>query len=219
LDFTAVALVPMGENPAFPGASALGSIRAFISKEQKMNFNQAVSGLDWHTIEAEFRKMKGLPSQVSDPEEMIGQIEVTADGRLIATGKDKKYAEYASKLAQSVLEKSSKSANPEIEQIRRERDELKRKVTLYEVKPKVIDKAKSMKLGDAFVDYVQKRLDRFKPSDENNVDASIDEWLEDKKLDYSDLATSGQSGTQPPQGEQTVSNPEDFLDPKNNPLL
>ena len=220
LSFTGVALVPFGEQPAFPNANSLGSIRAINnnSKGTKMSkFIENSGGLDWHAIEAEFRRLKGLPSQVTDPEEMIGQIELTADGRLIATGKDKKYSQYVVGLVQSAIEKSKKDTNPDIDNIKKERDELARKVAQYEVRPKILDKAKSMKLGDQFVQYIEKRVDRFKPIGEN-LESSIDEWLEDKKLDYSDAAEL-RKATQPDTSDQTLPDPTDYSDPRNNPLL
>jgi hypothetical protein len=221
LDFSAVALVPNGENPALPMAKSVGQVRANNNKLSKGQFkmNDTVS-LDWHTIEAGFRQLKGLPSQVTDPEEMIGRIEVTADGRLIATGKDKKYSDYVAKLVDQTVQEKLKGVNPEIEKIKSERDALAKKVTLYEVKPRVLDKAKEYKLGDGFVDFVTKRIDRFKPN-ENDIDGSIVEWLEDKKIDYSDMAKSSNT-VSTPAGQPANTTPADeidYSDPKNNPLL
>jgi hypothetical protein len=222
LDFSAVALVPNGQDPALPMAKTVGQVRANnnkLSKGQFKNMSDTIS-LDWHTIEAGFRQLKGLPSQVTDPEEMIGRIEVTADGRLIATGKDKKYSDYVAKLVDQTVQEKLKGVNPEIEKIKSERDALAKKVTLYEVKPRVLDKAKEYKLGEGFVDFVTKRIDRFKPN-ENDIDGSIVEWLEDKKIDYSDMAKSSNS-VSTPAGQPANTTPADeidYTDPKNNPLL
>lgn len=218
LDFTAVAIVPDGKKPALSGANALATIRA-NNKDSKGKFMSETASLDWHILEAEFRKKNGLPSQVTDPEDMIGMIEVTQDGKFITTGKDKKYGQYVAQLFEKTLAKKTSPLEPKLIEVQNERDQLARKLAIYEAKPKIIQKAKEAKLGDDFVHFIEKRIERFKASDD--IDASINEWIEEKKLDYQDLyKPEDVKGTPSSANKPTVDPLEvDYSDPANNPLL
>jgi len=211
-DFEGIALVPQGEKPAFNKANTIGAIKA-----TEMSTLEPKS-LDWHTIEAEFKRMKGLPSQVSDPIETIGVLDFNQSGDPILTGVDKKYAAYVASLVKQAIAKTSESKNPEMEKIVSEHAVMKKKLSLYESKPALLDKAKQANLGDGFVKYIETRLDRFKPGD--NLEQSMIEFIEDKKLDYSDLVkNSGTDVSLPASTGNTSGQITDYNDPKQNPLL
>ena len=215
LGMDAIALVPEGQAPAIPSAKQIGAIRASMTTETKPN-----TGLDWHNLEAEFRRMKGLPSQVSDPVETIGDLDFNQDGKPILNGVDKKYAAYTARLIEKAIEMKSKSFAPELDQVKSERDEMRKKLSQYESKPKLLEAAKAAKLGEDFVKYIEARVERFKPTDD--LDVSIKEFIEDKKLDYSDFVKA--SGKSPNLGADEKLDPigddiTDYDDPEQNPFL
>jgi hypothetical protein len=215
VSFDGIALVPKDKKPALDNARAVATLKA--TKLTKGYFDMSET-LDWHQLEAEFRKRRGLASQISDPTEMIGDITFDEHGNPILTGMDKKYTSHVADLFKKALEKKSQPYSKMLEKLKSENAELRKKATLLDIKPQLLDMAKQAKLGKEFESFIEKRIDRFKPTDD--IEESMREFIEDKKIDYRELTKDrksiGVGGNDPEPDEEEVI---DYNDPKNNPLL
>jgi hypothetical protein len=214
LSFDGVALVPKGDRPALENARAVGTVRAKQHKRKGYFMSENLN--NWHEVEAAFRQMRGLASQVTKPIDMIGELKFDQDGKPLLTGMDKEYVSYVQSLIEQGISKKLEKSNPDIDKIKNENLQLQKKLKVYESKPMLLEKAKAAKLGDDFVKFVEKRMDRFKPN-EDDIETSINEFIEDKKLDYRDmksLQSPGAGATTTPDTAEI-----DYDDPKQNPLL
>jgi hypothetical protein len=212
-EFDAVAIVPNQDKPAFKTAKSIGVVKA---KDMT-----TPTSLDWHTLEAEFRKMKGLASQVSDPNEMIGDLQWSETGEPILTGVDKKYVAKAVELIKKAVEKAKSQKDPGITEKLAEYESLKKEIGMLKAKPMLLEKAKERKLGDEFVSFIEKRIERFKPSE--NIEESIKDFLDDKALDFADIYKQSTKEITKPDRQETKPTLDgeitDYNDPKQNPFL
>lgn len=185
-----------GEKPGFGRADKLISITAYGTEVSIYAFEEQREEkkyMDWNTInpaEIPFEVLKAgvkakkiYLSQIFDPEELLPKKTMNGDKESYESY-DREFTKSFNKFAEQIRSEITEKYK-DYDDIKKERDTLKKELTVTANKPKVIETAKT-KYGfnDAAIKFLNRELKDF--SDFDNDD-KIDEFVNGVKKDYEEI--------------------------------
>lgn len=199
-NITGIALGMPNSTPGFPEANELVTVQAFpeqkgtkrTKRRTRMQANEGeidYENMDFFEIKRIVKRLQIFPTQLYDPEQIIGRRTVSKNGSVSYSGGDRNLHEYLEDKFFPDTETQVKEYQTKITDLECKYSDASMQLTRYTAVPKLEEKAKEMELPQSIVNLAKANIERFQPND--NMDESIGKFLKDTQKEAERLQGLG----------------------------